>query len=82
MPDGYTLLKEGQATILQHGNDVFYNPAQVDGPMKPALLGAPSLPVLATGQIILVGLRCGPLLLVTQLIKHDGCALPGPMSAA
>lgn len=29
VPEGYTLLKEGQATILQHGNDVFYNPAQV-----------------------------------------------------
>lgn len=29
VPEGYTLLKEGQATILQHGNEVFYNPAQV-----------------------------------------------------
>jgi len=32
IPEGYTLLKEGQATILQHGNDVFYNPAQVSFP--------------------------------------------------
>ena len=37
MPEGYTLQKEGQATILQHGNDVFYNPAQVcKGPEPPA----------------------------------------------
>lgn len=37
VPEGYTLLKEGQATILQHGNDVFYNPAQVSA-LRPVLL--------------------------------------------
>lgn len=29
VPDGYTVLREGAASILQKGNDVFYNPAQV-----------------------------------------------------
>ena len=29
MPEGYKVLKEGQARILQKGNDVFYNEAQV-----------------------------------------------------
>lgn len=29
MPEGYASLTEGQATILQQGNEVFYNPAQV-----------------------------------------------------
>lgn len=29
MPEGYKVLKEGQASILQRGNDVFYNEAQV-----------------------------------------------------
>lgn len=37
VPEGYTLLKEGQATILQHGNDVFYNPAQVSA-LRPVRL--------------------------------------------
>lgn len=29
VPEGYTKLTEGKASILQKGNDVFYNPAQV-----------------------------------------------------
>ena len=29
VPEGYTVLREGKAAILQKGNDVFYNPAQV-----------------------------------------------------
>ncbi|KAK9861145.1 hypothetical protein WJX84_002997 [Apatococcus fuscideae] len=29
IPEGYQLRKEGKATILQQGNDVFFNPAQV-----------------------------------------------------
>lgn len=29
VPEGFTARTEGKATILQHGNDVFYNPAQV-----------------------------------------------------
>lgn len=29
MPEGYKVLQEGKAKILQHGNDVFYNNAQV-----------------------------------------------------
>ncbi|KAK9806734.1 hypothetical protein WJX72_000916 [[Myrmecia] bisecta] len=29
VPDGYTVLTEGEASILQRGNDVFYNPAQI-----------------------------------------------------
>ncbi|KAL6773730.1 hypothetical protein ACKKBG_A22240 [Auxenochlorella protothecoides x Auxenochlorella symbiontica] len=29
IPEGFTARTEGKATILQHGNDVFYNPAQV-----------------------------------------------------
>ena len=28
VPEGYKVLTEGQASILQKGNDVFYNPAQ------------------------------------------------------
>lgn len=45
MPDGYTLLKEGQASILQRGNDVFYNPAQVpDRFMASPCVAPPSMP--------------------------------------
>lgn len=29
MPEGFTVRSEGQASILQSGNDVFFNPAQV-----------------------------------------------------
>lgn len=29
VPTGYSVLREGSASILQKGNDVFYNPAQV-----------------------------------------------------
>lgn len=29
IPEGYKILKEGKASILQKGNDVFYNEAQV-----------------------------------------------------
>ncbi len=29
VPEGYRVLREGKAAILQKGNDVFYNPAQV-----------------------------------------------------
>eukprot|EP00897_Mesotaenium_endlicherianum_P008110 jgi/Mesen1/7327/ME000376S06488 len=28
-PEGFSVLKEGEARILQHGNDVFYNKAQI-----------------------------------------------------
>jgi hypothetical protein len=28
VPEGYKPLKEGAATVLLHGNDVFYNEAQ------------------------------------------------------
>ena len=28
VPDGYKVLTEGKGSILQKGNDVFYNPAQ------------------------------------------------------
>lgn len=30
VPDGYKVLTEGKGSILQKGNDVFYNPAQVN----------------------------------------------------
>ena len=29
IPEGHSVLKEGMASILQRGNDVFYNEAQV-----------------------------------------------------
>ncbi len=29
VPDGYKVLKEGAASVLLRGNDVFYNEAQV-----------------------------------------------------
>lgn len=29
MPEGFTVRTEGKASILQSGNDVFFNPAQV-----------------------------------------------------
>ena len=29
VPEGFKVLKEGRASILQRANDVFFNPAQV-----------------------------------------------------
>ena len=29
VPEGYKVLTEGKGSILQQGNEVFYNPAQV-----------------------------------------------------
>lgn len=29
MPEGFSVRTEGKASILQSGNDVFFNPAQV-----------------------------------------------------
>lgn len=29
VPEGFSVLTEGKASILQHGSDVFYNPVQV-----------------------------------------------------
>jgi len=31
VPEGFTVLKEGQASVLLRGNEAFYNEAQVCG---------------------------------------------------
>jgi len=41
VPDGYKVLTEGKGSILQKGNDVFYNPAQAS--VQPCLDEASSI---------------------------------------
>jgi hypothetical protein len=37
VPEGYCVMKEGMASILQKGNDVFYNKAQVNTSIHPSI---------------------------------------------
>jgi len=46
VPDGYKVLTEGKGSILQKGNDVFYNPAQAS--VSPWLVEASSIHSLRT----------------------------------